>query len=76
MDNIKEVLTAEEFLKSLPKDHSWDLKKMTTNAMIEFAKLHVEVCKKELIKERSVSIFGNTWIDIKAILNYSLDKIK
>lgn len=35
-------MTAKEFLKILPKDSNWELSSIVENAMIEFAKYHVE----------------------------------
>lgn len=35
-------MTAEEFLKILPKDSNWELSSIVENAMVEFAKYHVQ----------------------------------
>ena len=41
-------MTAKEFLKILPKDSNWELSSIVENAMIEFAKYHVEQTLKEV----------------------------
>ena len=87
---MKKVPTAEEFLKDkLSEIHEEEifedlLQKMFTvdisEAMIEFAKLHLEAQKKAILKNaklKKVNFWGGTEIDKNSIINsYPLDKIK
>jgi hypothetical protein len=50
-DMKNNILTAKEWLSSAPADKSWDLMNITTNAMIEFAKLHVKAALKTVLNE-------------------------
>lgn len=76
-------MTAKEFLKTLPKDSNWELSSIVENAMIEFAKYHVE----QALKEASIKATAynkakfkgdiNPQVDIDSILNsYLLENIK
>jgi hypothetical protein len=71
------VQTAEEFLK---RDESGVYTEVDiTKAMIDFAKLHVEACKKEVIDnvETCIGGDGSPLVSIASILNsYPLDKIQ
>lgn len=49
-------MTAKEFLKTLPKDSNWELSSIVENAMIEFAKYHVEQALKEVNNKRLLRI--------------------
>lgn len=90
MEN-KIIPTAEEFLDSLYRKKSQTMFDAIEQAMIEFAKLHVEAALKEASKEATINknkgevtarTFGNVIdgtysINQQSILNsYSLDNIK
>jgi hypothetical protein len=75
---MEKIPTAEEFLdlqhKNVPSIE-FDIRE----AMIEFAKLHVEACKKDIINnvETSLGGDGSPLVSIVSILNsYPLSKIK
>jgi hypothetical protein len=87
-ESVERISTAEEFLK---RDESGVFNEVDiTQSMIEFAKLHVEACKKEISEKAKVSdnvseflqrdelgFEGDTYIDKYSILNaYPLENIK
>lgn len=74
------IPTAEEFLEEkLNEESFYILKKYFDTSiegkMIEFAKLHLEACKKEMIKEITKDYSNISSIE-HAILNSYLNKIK
>ena len=74
------IPTAKEWLSSAPADESWDLMNITTNAMIEFAKLHVKTALKAADEKAEYELPEGTWDyleDKNFILNaYPLENIK
>ena len=77
--------TAEEFLESYHRDSKDSLLDGVMDAMIEFAKLHVQEALKSVLNNAKLEKCGNPYdptdnsqcINEESILNsYSLDKIK
>ena len=74
LKNLDDMITAEEFYKQTTGcviNHV-DIK----NAMIEFAKLHVEEALNKVMEEVSIDDFTQT-VNLSSILNaYPLENIK
>ena len=77
LKNLDDMITAEEFYKQTTGcviNHV-DIK----NAMIEFAKLHVEAALKEASEKAEIEdlSYDDRIVNVKSILNaYSLENIK
>ena len=79
-ESMSPLPTAEEWLTSFGADaDDMFYKQSVEEAMIEFAKLHVEACKKDIINnvETSLGGDGSPLFSVVSILkSYPLEKIK
>lgn len=69
-------MTAKEFLETLPKDSNWKLSNIVENAMIEFAKYHVEQALKYASEEAVTINYGQNVSKDSILDAYPLENIK
>ena len=76
---MEKIPTARTFLQNLIEENNQDSNIDIEDALIEFAKLHVEACKRDIIDNVKTCIGGDgsPLFSVTSVLNsYPLDNIK